>query len=118
MPRNTILYHWHYLLRVSVALWGILLVALALSACVSEQTIQIGMTSTEVIQILGKPDQIVYQDGKVLVPVVNANDIDFANHRIVFIYDDNTRQVWFENGAVNSMSQHGTNVPLSTKNSH
>jgi hypothetical protein len=64
-----------------------------------------GMSPAEVIEILGKPDQIAYLDGKVLVTVTNPDEVDFSQYRVSFMYDNNAVQIWFQNGRVESMTK-------------
>jgi len=103
------LQHW-------IVLLGIMGMVISLSsACIRRETIELGMDSARVIQLMGEPEEIVYQDGKVLIPVAALGEVDFSQHRVVFMYNDHTTQVWFQAGTVESMTENGVAVELSAK---
>lgn len=103
-------------LRHCLFLFGITVLVISLcSACIKPATIEIGMDSARVIQLMGEPEEIVYQDGKLLSPVADLADVDFSQHRVVFMYNDHTTQVWFQDNAVESMIENGVAVQLPEK---
>ncbi len=73
--------------------------------------IRLGMTSDEVVTLLGKPDRQAILEGKVLRILV-YDDLASAllRDRLVFIYDQTELRVWFMDGRVTGVTKNGIEV--------
>ncbi len=96
---------------------GLLLCATALSvtipsvASAEAMNVTIGMSMEDVITILGEPDRKAVLSGKVLrdLAVVGPEDA-VSKSRIVFIYEKDHVQVWFQQERVTGMTQDGVSI--------
>ncbi len=100
---------------VQINLFGMvifLIVFFLTGACAKQKDITHGMSAKEVIQRMGAPDSIAVQEGKLLRKLEAAEVKDFTGKRIVYIYEVNNIQIWFENGKVSGMTRNGVSVFL------
>ncbi len=92
-----------------------LLCSVALSipwvGCASAGGVDIGMTAEEVVTRLGEPDRKAVLDGKLLRDVTALEPgTDLSQYRLMFSYEADAVQVWFENGLVSGMTKDGISV--------
>lgn len=73
--------------------------------------IRLGMTSDQVVTLLGKPDRKAILEGKVLrILVHDDSETELLRNRQVFIYDQTELRVWFMNGQVTGVTKSGIEV--------
>ena len=96
-------------------LLGILAVVLSttVSPAVHAQImdVTIGMPMQEVIAALGEPDRKAVLSGKVLRDLAEISpEVAVSKSRIVFIYNKDNIQVWFQQGRVTGITKDGISI--------
>lgn len=73
--------------------------------------VTIGMPMQEVIAALGEPDRKAVLSGKVLHDLTEISpEIAGSKSRVVFIYNKDNVQVWFQQGRVTGVTKDGVSI--------
>ena len=99
--------NWDIFPGAARAIGAILLAATI--ACAPAGEVEPGMSSTEVVRILGEPTRTAMLDGKELREVGPGEDV--GARRVVYFYDATGLQVWLQNGAVTGVVRDGVAAP-------
>lgn len=87
---------------------GAILLA-ATIACAPAGEVKPGMSSTEVLRVLGEPTRKALLDGKELREVAPGEEV--GDRRVVYFYDATGLQVWLQNGTVTGVVRDGVAPP-------
>jgi len=96
------------LLFILPTLFFILLVS-----CDKYDDITLKMTEEEVIQLLGEPDAIAIQEGKLLQKIEADDKESLLGKRFAYIYENDGIYIWFSDKKVAGMTKNGISVDLS-----
>ncbi len=81
------------------------------AASAETMNVTIGMSMQDVITIIGEPDKKAVLSGKVLRNFTEVSpETAVSKSRIVFIYEKNNVQVWFQQGRVTGMTKDGVSI--------
>jgi hypothetical protein len=87
-----------------------LLVLIVIDMCSAGPKLELGMTPTEVIEILGEPDRRAVLEGKRIRDVSVLDVRQESAKRFVFIYEASGIQVWFRHGRVTGVVRNGVSI--------
>lgn len=99
--------NWDICRPAGRAIGAILLAATV--ACTPAGEVEPGMSSAEVVRILGEPTRMAMLEGKVLREVAPGEDV--GDRRVVYFYEASGLQVWLQNGAVTGVVRDGVAAP-------